>query len=96
MYTDVHRCTYEALMADRRDKNAGFRLDLGEPWASDLADFCAANYKGSQTEVIREALAEHIKRRLSREPVLQSRFEEARKKRLGALADNVSVLRTGK
>jgi IS30 family transposase len=29
-------------MRERRDKNAGFRVDLGEPWASDLADFCAA------------------------------------------------------
>jgi hypothetical protein len=83
-------------MTEKRDKSAGFRLDLGDPWASDLADFCAANYRASQTEVIREALAEHIKGRLSREPALQSRFDEARKKRLGALADNVSVLRTGK
>jgi hypothetical protein len=79
-----------------RDKSLGFRLDLGEPWASDLADFCAANYKASQAEVIREALAQHIHGRLSAEPVLRARFDEARKKRLGALAENVSVLRTGK
>lgn len=83
-------------MAEKRNKGAGFRLDLGEPWASDLADFCAANYKGSQTEVIREALAAHIHGRLSREPVLRERFEEARRRRLGALGENVSVLRTGK
>ncbi|MFY9760273.1 MAG: hypothetical protein WB772_19995 [Xanthobacteraceae bacterium] len=41
-----------------------------------------ANYNGSQTEVIREALTEHIHGRLSREPILQSRFNEARRKRL--------------
>jgi hypothetical protein len=81
---------------EKRDKGAGFRLDLGEPWASDLADFCAANYKGSQTEVIREALNEHIKGRLKREPILQSRFDEAREKRLAATGKNVTVLRTGK
>jgi hypothetical protein len=69
-------------MSAKRNKSSGFRLDLGEPWASDLIDFCRANYNGSQTEVIREALTEHIHGRLSREPILQSRFNEARRKRL--------------
>jgi hypothetical protein len=68
-------------MSKRPRNNAGFRLDLGEPLASDLADLCAASYKGSQTEVIREALAEHIARRLE-EPVMRARFNAARQKRL--------------
>jgi hypothetical protein len=63
-------------------EKGGFRLDLGEPLESDLTDFCAANYKGSKTEVIREALEEHIQQRLS-EPVMRVRFDKARKKRLG-------------
>jgi hypothetical protein len=57
----------------------GFRLDLGEPLASDLAAFCAANYNAPQTEVIREALTLHIRERL-KEPVIKKRFEEARRK----------------
>ncbi|HXO68703.1 MAG TPA: hypothetical protein VN838_07050 [Bradyrhizobium sp.] len=77
-------------MPDKSSKNLGFRLDLGEPWASDLVDFCAANYKGSQTEVIREALNELIHGRLSREPVMRIRFDEARKRRLATLAQRVS------
>jgi hypothetical protein len=63
-------------------ERGGFRLDLGEPWASDLTDFCAANYSGSKTEVIREALREHIQRRLN-EPEMRTRFDRARKERLG-------------
>ena len=46
-------------------ERGGFRLDLGEPWKSDLTDFCAANYGSSKTEVIREALEEHIERCLT-------------------------------
>jgi hypothetical protein len=65
-------------------KRGGFRLELGEPLASDLADFCTANYNGSQTEVIREALSEHIQGRLAREPVIKARFEAARERRLVA------------
>ena len=64
-------------------KEGGFRLDLGEPWASDLADFCFANYGCSKTEVIREALEQHIGGRLKAEPVMKERFEKARKRRLG-------------
>jgi hypothetical protein len=64
-------------------EKGGFRLDLGEPWESDLTDFCAANYKGSKTEVIREAIDEHIRRRLQ-EPEMRARFETARRNRLGS------------
>jgi hypothetical protein len=66
------------------------RLKLGEPLAGKLKDFCAASYNCSQIEVIREALDEHIDRRLD-EPGLKRRFEAARKRRLGG-GGNVRVL----
>jgi hypothetical protein len=53
---------------------------LGEPLASDLADFRAANYRAKEIEVIREALEEHIKRRLE-EPKMLERFNTARERR---------------
>jgi metal-responsive CopG/Arc/MetJ family transcriptional regulator len=37
----------------------GFRLDLGEPLASQLTEFCEKNYR-KKTEVIREALADYF------------------------------------
>lgn len=53
---------------------------LGEPWASKLSDFLAANYKGQAKEVVREALDEHIDRRL-KEPELRERYENVKRRR---------------
>lgn len=78
------------------EKSKGFRLDLGEPLASDLADFCAAHFKAPATEVIREALSQFIQGRLNNEPSVKQRFEEARKARLGATGKNIRVLTTEK
>ena len=39
----------------------GFRLDLGEPLASQLAEFCKKNYR-KKTEVIREAVTQYLDR----------------------------------
>jgi hypothetical protein len=47
-------------------------------------------------EVIREALGEHIDRRLDAEPELRKRFEAARHKRRGSNGDNIRVLLTVK
>lgn len=47
----------------------------------DLADFCAANYRAPEIEVIREALAAHIAERL-KEPKMLERFNAARERRL--------------
>ena len=58
------------------------KLQLGEPLATKLKDFCAANYNCSALDVIREAVDEHIKRRLEN-PEMAERLESARKKRLG-------------
>ena len=62
----------------RRGK--GSRLKLGEPLASDFIDFRAANYNAQEIEVIREALREHIDRRL-KERGTKRRFDLARRKR---------------
>jgi len=48
-----------------------------------LADFAAANYRAPVVEIIREAVREHIERRLSEEPKLRARYEAARRQRLG-------------
>lgn len=74
----------------------GARFGLGEPWASDLADFCAANYHAPEREIIREAIKAHIDARLSAEPELRRRFEKARKERIGARSDIVRIVPTGK
>ena len=75
----------------------GARLDLGEPWTSDLADFCAAHYGPPEKNIIKEALTFFIQDQLAREPEVRKRFEDARKKRLGAAGGaNIKVMPTGK
>lgn len=69
------------------------KLQLGEPVASMLRDFCAANYNAPALNVIREAVKEHIERRLE-EPRMKERYDAKRRQRLGLdqkivrLADN--------
>lgn len=55
-------------------------LKLGEPIASRISDFLAANYNGDFNVLVREAVEEHIKRRLN-EPGMKERFELERRKR---------------
>ena len=55
-------------------------LKLGEPIASKISDFLTANYKGDFNELVREAVDEHIERRL-KEPAMKERFERERRKR---------------
>ena len=57
------------------------KLQLGEPLATKLRDFCAANYNCSALDVIREAVEQHIKVRLEN-PEMAARVEAARRKRL--------------
>ena len=68
------------------------KLKLGEPVASMLKDFCAANYKASAIDVIREAVQEHIERRL-KNLEMRERYEKARRERL-SLPDKVVRLAT--
>jgi hypothetical protein len=75
----------------------GARLDIGEPWMSDLADFCSAHYGAPEKHIIRAALEFFIQDRLIREPEVRKRFEDARKKRLGAKGGgNIAVMPSGK
>jgi len=78
-----------------RPRTTGSRLAFDEPLASDFLDFRAANYKASEMEVIREALREHIDRRLQ-ETEMKKRFVEARRKRLGSASDKIRLLPTAK
>jgi hypothetical protein len=57
------------------------KFGIGEPLATKLRDFCAANYKAPALDVIREALEEHIERRLQN-PEMRQRYEKARRTRL--------------
>lgn len=65
-----------------RQRTTGSRLRLGEPLASDLADFCAAHYDIPELNIVRVALREFIDARLASEPEMRKRFESARKERL--------------
>ena len=77
-------------------KSKGARSDLGEPWTGDLADFCAAHYGAPEKHVIRAALEFFIQDRLAKEPEMRKRFEEARKRRLGAAGNNIKLLPSAK
>ncbi len=70
------------------------KLGLGEPLASKLRDFCAANYKASALDVIREALEDHIERRLQN-PEMRERYEQKRRERL-ALPEKIVKLASSK
>jgi hypothetical protein len=43
-----------------KPSGGGFRLDLGEPLASQLTQLCQRNFR-SKTQVIREALTMYLK-----------------------------------
>jgi len=57
------------------------KMGLGDPIASKLRDFCEANYRCAALDVIREAVEEHINRRLENQEI-KERYEAARRKRL--------------
>jgi hypothetical protein len=54
---------------------------IGGTLEVDLLDFCAANYRAPEIEVIREAIEAHINERL-KEPKIRERFDAARQRRL--------------
>jgi len=70
------------------------KLQLGEPLATRLKDYCAANYNCSALDVIREAVDEHINRRLEN-PEMAERMVAARKKRLGMPNTVVELVKKG-
>lgn len=76
-----------------RNNSSGFRLDLGVELESKLADFCAAYYNASKTQVIREALNSYIDAVLDNEPERRKRYELEKRKRLGQSA-RVKIVRS--
>jgi hypothetical protein len=66
------------------------KFQLGEPVATMLRDFLAANYNAPALELIREAVKEHIEARLEN-PEIRARYDRARKKRLGISEAVVSL-----
>lgn len=64
-------------MANNAGRGSSFRLDLGEPLASELTDFCSTNFR-NKTQVIRQALSEYFARHAEPEPM-----EKIEKKRRG-------------
>jgi hypothetical protein len=62
MYLSVHVCTDICVripMAKRPPDVGGFRLNLREPLAGQLDEFCANHFR-KKTEVIREALTAYF------------------------------------
>lgn len=65
------------------------RWGLSEEARLLLLDWCAANYSASATDVISEALVEHIERRKSGEPEMKKRFDAARNRRTGGVKPKI-------
>ena len=66
-------------MAERR--RTGARFNLGEPWDGRLADFCAAHFSGSATEVVRAALDVFIPAQLAKDKATAERYEKLQTER---------------
>jgi hypothetical protein len=64
-----------------RKRSTGARFNLGEPWDGKLADFCAAHFSGSATEVVRGALDLFIPTELARDLATAERFEKLQSER---------------
>lgn len=68
-------------------RKTGARFNLGEPWDSKLADFCAAHFSGSATEVVRSALDFFIPAHLEKNRAAAEKFEELQTARKRAKED---------
>ena len=79
----VQYCTigYNTFVVGSRS-TTGSRYRLGEPLASDLADYCAVYYGIDEIKVIRKAVAEHIQRQLEENAGKRREYEARRKERL--------------
>jgi hypothetical protein len=62
-------------------KRPSFRLDLGEPLATELDDFCRAHFRG-KTQLIRELVSDYLRRQLG-DPEVKKRVENAAKEPRG-------------
>lgn len=72
-----------ARASSMRKRSTGARFNLGEPWDGRLADFCAAHFSGSATEVVRAALDMFIPAELGRDAATAERFKKLQGERRG-------------
>lgn len=77
-------------------KKTGDRYRLGEPLNTEIAAFSDALSRAPEIQIIREALREHMARRLASEPELRRRYEKALKDRMGAAGENIVVMPKGR
>ena len=59
----------------------GTRFNLGEPWDGNLADFCAAHFTGSATDVVRAALDMFIPADLAMNKGSAEKYEKLQRQR---------------
>ena len=72
------------------------QIGLEEPLLGRLADFREAYFGAPEIRIIKEALEVFIDDRLGAEPEVKKRYDEARKRRMGAGRENIRVLPVGK
>jgi hypothetical protein len=98
MYKNVGQPTTTDIRASKPLANNQKNLErwgLPEEVRLMLLDWCAANYGGSATDVISEALTEHIERRKADEPEMAKRFKAARDRRVGGTKPKVVSITPG-
>jgi hypothetical protein len=64
-----------------RERSTGARFNLGEPWDGKLADFCAAHFRGSATDVVKAALDMFIPADLKRNKGSAEKYEKLQRER---------------
>ncbi len=74
-------------------RTTGSRLDLGEPLATELVDFCEAHRGAPAIRIIRDALREFIDNKLAAETELRRRYDQAREKRLAKTSKTMRLVR---
>lgn len=67
------------------------RFNLGEPWDGKLADFCAAHFTGSATDVVRAALDMFIPLDLERNKGTAEKYEKLQAARASRQKPRVSA-----
>ena len=70
-----------ARSARRVRMSSGARFNLGEPWDGRLADFCAAHFSGSATDIVRAALKVFIPMELARDLATAERYQKLQAER---------------
>jgi hypothetical protein len=65
----------------RRRLSSGARFNLGDPWDGRLADFCAAHFRGSATDIVKAALEVFIPMELARDLATAERYQRLQDER---------------